>query len=64
MRTMFRLIAGVVGLVSGVCGTVTAIYAFYSLKNGSADTGAWLVGTVGAVVAVIGAWIMLRAPRL
>ena len=62
MRALFRFIAGLIGLASAVCGTVGAIYSFYSLKGG--DTGAWLVGSVSAAIAVLGAWIMLRAPRL
>jgi uncharacterized membrane protein HdeD (DUF308 family) len=62
MRALVRFIAGLIGLALALGGTVVAIYAFYSLKNG--DSGAWLVGSVGAVGAVVGAVIMQRAPRL
>ena len=59
---LVRFIAGLLGLASAIGGIVVAIYSFYSLKNG--DSGAWLVGSVGAAIAVAGAWLMLRAPRL
>jgi hypothetical protein len=62
MRSLLRFVAGLLGLALGLGGTVVAIYAFYSLKNG--NSGSWLVGTVGAVGALIGGWLMLRAPRL
>jgi hypothetical protein len=62
MRTLFRFIAGLLGLAGALGGTIGAIYAFYSLKNG--NSGSWLVGSVAAAVAVFGAWLMMRAPRL
>jgi len=62
MRSLVRLIAGLAGLGIGLGGTVVAIYAFYSLKNG--NSGSWLVGTIGALGALMGGWLMLRAPRL
>ena len=64
MKALVRFLAGLVGLAFALGGTVVAIYAFYSLKNGGASSGAWLVGSVGAIVAVSGAWLMLRAPRI
>ena len=62
MRSLVRLIVGLVGLGLGLGGTVVAIYAFYSLKNG--NSGSWLVGTIGAFGALVGGWLMLRAPRI
>jgi len=62
MRSLVRLIAGLLGLALGLGGTVVAIYAFYSLKNG--NSGSWLVGTIGAFGALVGGWLMLRAPRI
>jgi uncharacterized membrane protein HdeD (DUF308 family) len=62
MRTLLRFIAGLLGLALGLGGIVVAIYSFYSLKNG--NSGSWLVGTVGALGALMGGWLMQRAPRL
>ena len=62
MRWLLRLIAGLLGLAFGLGGTIVAIYAFYSLKNG--NSGSWLVGSIGAFGALVGGWLMLRAPRL
>ena len=62
MRSLVRMIVGLIGLAFGLGGTIVAIYSFYSLKNG--NFGSWLVGTVGALGALIGGWLMLRAPRL
>ena len=62
MRSLVRMIVGLIGLAFGLGGTIVAIYSFYSLKNG--NSGSWLVGTVGALGALIGGWLMLRAPRI
>jgi uncharacterized membrane protein HdeD (DUF308 family) len=62
MKSLLRLIAGLLGLALAVGGIVVAIYAFYSLKNG--NSGSWLVGIVGALGTLMGGWLMQRAPRL
>jgi uncharacterized membrane protein HdeD (DUF308 family) len=62
MRSLVRLIAGLIGLALGLGGTIVAIYSFYSLKNG--NSGSWLVGIIGALGALMGGWLALRAPRL
>ena len=62
MRSLVRMIVGLIGLAFGLGGTIVAISSFYSLKNG--NSGSWLVGTVGALGALIGGWLMLRAPRI
>jgi uncharacterized membrane protein HdeD (DUF308 family) len=62
MKSLLRLIAGLLGLALAVGGIVVAIYAFYSLKNG--NSGSWLVGIVGALGALMGGWLMQRAPRI
>ena len=62
MKSLVRLIAGLLGLALAVGGIVVAIYSFYSLKNG--NSGSWLVGSVGALGALMGGWLMQRAPRI
>ena len=62
MHGLARFLAGLIGLAMALGGTVVAIYAFYSLKNG--NSGSWLVGSVGAFGALCGGWLMLRGPRL